>query len=93
MQNEFSWHRWLFSKIFIECKTQLIVFEKPTDQLSLFIKLYLYNKYNTRLKAEGLRLVAYQSRLFSGKYARFVMYKNITVCIEANKYLLLLLLD
>ena len=36
--------------------------------------------------------MAYWSRLVSGKYARFVMYKNITVCIEANKCLLLLLL-
>ena len=36
--------------------------------------------------------MAYWSRLVSGKYARFVMYKNITVCTEANKYLLLLLL-
>ena len=35
--------------------------------------------------------MAYWSRLVSGKNARFVMYKNITVCIEANKYLLLLL--
>ena len=37
-------------------------------------------------------LMAYWSRLVSEKYACFVMHKNITVCTEANKYLLLLLL-
>ena len=36
--------------------------------------------------------MAYWSRLVAGKCARFVKFKNITVCIEANKYLLLLLL-
>ena len=36
--------------------------------------------------------MAYWSRLVVGKCARFVKFKNITVCIEANKYLLLLLL-
>ena len=36
--------------------------------------------------------MAYWSRLVVRKCARFVKFKNITICIEANKCLLLLLL-
>ena len=36
-------------QIFVEHKNQLVLFEKPIDQFSLFTGLYLYNKYNTRL--------------------------------------------
>ena len=38
-----------FFQIFVEHKHQWIFFEKFTNQFSLFIALYLYNKYNTLL--------------------------------------------
>ena len=36
-----------FFLIFVEHKNQLLLFEKPTDQFSPFIGLYLCNKYDT----------------------------------------------
>ena len=38
-----------FFQIFVEHEHQLVLFENPTDQFSLFIEFYLYNKYNTWL--------------------------------------------
>ena len=38
-----------FAQIFVEHKNQLVLFQKPIDQFSLLIGLYLYDRYNIRL--------------------------------------------